>query len=313
VTLTPPAGASPGRASDAAPAYYFVKGYTLTTYDPKSKSASQPAAPAEETPRPKAVVTGVDLEGNRLLLNSTKGFAKGDHVRGEWPGKFPVDNCMIFYGFYGLGQFEDCRKFPPGAVGVHVDSSCLRWARGAIGRGITATWGVVTEPLSSGIPYGHLLLAGLAQGYDWAESSYAATRLSQRWAGVCLGDPLYAPFRSQERIDKTPPAIGPVSTKADKKGTLVTARLVGENDDELADVALFRLEYGPTDKYGKTVEYFDWPDPADGKNVKGRRFGYSRHFAATLTDLPKGGVVHYRLTARDPAGLTSSRTGTFRP
>jgi len=314
VTLTPPRKSTRAQP-DAPAAYYFIKGWKLTTYTPKPRkpATTQPAAPTDDKPRPVATITGLDLEKNRLLLSSTKGFAGGDKVRSEWPGTFPADNCVLFYGFYGLGQFEDCRKFPPGAMGVHVDSSCLRWARGAINRGITTTWGVVTEPLSAGIPYGHLLLAGLTQGYDWAESTYAATRLSQRWAGVCLGDPLYAPFRSLERVDKTAPVIGPLTTEAGKKRTIVTARLAGESEDELVDVALFKLEYGPTKAYGKTIAFFDWPDPADGKNVKGRRFGYSRHFKATLADLPKGKPVHYRLTARDPAGLKTSKTGTFTP
>ena len=315
ITLTPPRKTARTQP-DAPAAFYFVKGWKLTTYTSKPKSTTtQPAAPAPapETPRPVATITGVDMENNRLILSSTKGFAGGDKVRSEWPGTFPADNCVFFYGFYGLGQFEDCRKFPPGAMGVHVDSSCLRWARGAIDRGITTTWGVVTEPLSAGIPYGHLLLAGLTQGYDWGESTYAATRLSQRWAGVCLGDPLYAPFRSLERVDKAAPVIGPVTAKANRKGTIITAALAGESEDELVDVALFKLEYGPTGRYGKAVDFFDWPNPADGKNVKGRRFGYSRHFKAALADLSKGKPVHYRLTARDPAGLKSMRTGTFTP
>jgi len=62
------------------------------------------------------------------------------------------------------------------------------------------------------------------------------------------------------------------------------------------------------------VEFFDWPEPQKGRNVKGRRFGYSRHFQATLKGLKKGAAYHYRLTARDPAGNeTRTQDATFRP
>jgi len=51
-----------------------------------------------------------------------------------------------------------------------------------------------------------------------------------------------------------------------------------------------------------------------GRPVKGRRFGYSRHFRWTLKGLKKGRTYHYRLIARDPAGnVTRSPDAVFVP
>ncbi len=324
ITLSPPSQA--GRVRDVPGAYYFPAGWKVTRCVPAPKqpgsapasapSATAPARPAASAPAdpaPSATIVGFDFRNNQLVVDSAEGFAAGDRIQAVWPGEFPTDRCMIFYGFYGLGAFEDVRRFPPGAVGVHVDSSCMRWAQGASGRGITATFGVTAEPLSAGIPYGHLLIPALARGCDWAEAVHNATALAQRWAGVCLGDPLYAPFRSRRRPDKSPPVIGKVAAEAARGTVAFTAELGGRSDDEQADVALFRLEYGPTKAYGKTVEFFDWPEPANGRSVKGRRFGYSRHFRWEIRDLAKGRECHYRLTARDPAGLVDVREGTFVP
>ena len=312
-----------GGASDVATVLYFPSGCKVACYKPappKPKPAATQAAtapasrPAPPEPVASATVTGIDAADNRLLLDSTKGFRPGYTVQYVWEGSFPTRDCFLFYGFYGLGQFEDVRLFPPGAIGVHVDSSCMRWARGAISRGIGATFGVTNEPLSIGIPHGHLMLLALGGGYDWAESAYGSLRLAQRWTGVVFGDPLYAPFRSRQLRDTSPPALGPVTVKTSGDTATVTAELVDRTDDEKADVALFRLDYGPTAEYGQAVDFHDWPEPDSGKSVKGRRFGYSRHFRWTIRGLQRGHPVHYRLTARDPAGLeTRSPDATFTP
>ena len=288
-------------ADDVPGVYYFPPGGRLVALA-KDTPASNPAtAPAKAA----AVVIGTEVNKNRLLLDNTRNFAPGDTVAWVWPGRFPADDVFLFYGFYGLNTYEDVVKWPPGAVGVHVDSCCMTWARGAVHRGIAATFGVTTEPLSAGIPYGDQVLLALANGYDWAEASFGGLRLGQRWAGVVLGDPLYAPFRSLMLPDKTAPVLGPIDVRVAGGKATLSASLAGANDDELADVALFRLEYGPTASYGKTVEFYDWPSPEKSRDVPGRRFGYSRHFRTVLTDLGAA-PVHYRLTARDPAGHQTS-------
>ncbi len=265
--------------------------------------------------RAQARIVGADVGKNRLLLDSTAGFEAGQRISTVWGGAYPADDCFIFYGFYGLGQYEDVFRFPPGAMGIHVDSSCMNWARGAIGRGIAGTFGVTVEPLSAGIPYGDLLLLALGAGYPWADAVYGSLLLGQRWAGVTFGDPIYAPFQSQQLVDRTPPVLKPITIiRASGTDIIIRAELASGSADEAADVALFKLEYGATTDYGQTIDFYDWPQPEKSKGVAGRRFGYSRRIVKRLTGLEKGQTYHYRVTARDPAGLeTRSEDGTFRP
>jgi len=320
------------RGRDAATVLYFPPGCTVGCFEPPPKppkprpaatgpagSQTRPAKPPPAPAPPKllatAKVVGFDEADNRLLLDSTAGFQAGCTVRYVWPGEFPARRCFLFYGFYGLGRYEDVFQFLPGAIGVHVDSSCMRWAHGAVGRGIAATFGVTAEPLSAGIPYGDGMLVALAAGAGWAEAAYGSLRLAQRWTGVVFGDPLYAPFRSQLLADKTPPVLGKAQARADGRGAVtITAALAGRTADERADVALFRVDFGRSKRYGQRVDFFDWPQPQTGRGVRGRRFGYSRHFRHTLKGLEKGATYHYRLVARDPAGQEAATPdATFIP
>ena len=130
---------------------------------------------------------------------------------------------------------------------------------------------------------------------------------------MVFGDPLYAPFRSLELVDRTPPVLGRPDVHVGAGTATVSVSLAGQSPDELADVALFKLDYGPTDRYGQTVEFTDWVQPNDSALIRSRRFGYSRHFRWTLKGLQRGRTYHYRLTARDPAGLEATTAdGTFR-
>jgi len=282
------------RGRDVPPALYFPPGCKVTN--------------GQAT----AAVIGHDVDGNRLRVDSTVGFAPGQTIRHVWPGEFPARDCFFFYGFYGLGRYEDVFQFPPGALGIHVDSCCMTWARRAMRRGIAATFGVTSEPLSAGVPYGDQVLLALATGYDWAEAAYGGLRLAQRWTGVVFGDPLYAPFRSGQREDRTPPVLTRPKARVYGDVVVITAELAGATADELADVAQFKLEFGRTKDYGQSVDFFDWPEPKDSKFSYKRRFGYSRNFRWRRKGLDKG-TYHFRLIARDPAGLeTASPDLTFR-
>ncbi len=252
-----------------------------------------------------ATVIGHDADRNRLRVDSARGFAPGQTIRYVWPGEFPARDCFIFYGFYGLGHYEDVFQFPPGALGIHVDSCCMTWARRAMRRGIAATFGVSSEPLSAGIPYGDQVLLALSSGYDWAEAAYGGLRLGQRWTGVVFGDPVYAPFRSLQREDRTPPVLTRPKARVYGDVVVITAELAGATADELADVAQFKLEFGRTKDYGQTLDFFDWPEPKNSKFLYSRRFGYSRNFRWRQKGLDKG-TYHFRLIARDPAGLETA-------
>ncbi len=284
----------------AAP--YFCPGWKLRVKGKEGEGA------------PEAVVKEVRPAANQLVLSSAKGFEAGSEIVSEWAGQYPSTDCFYFFGFYGLGRYEDVFAFPPGAIGIHVDSSCMRWAHGSLGRGIAGTYGVVNEPFSAGIPYGDLVLAGLVRGRSLGEAMSGAILFPQRWAGVIFGDPLYAPFRAAKAADATPPVIARTAAESGKTGVSIRAELGGKTVDELADVALFRVEYGADANYGQALDYYDWPEPENPGKVKGRNYtGYSRHFSRVLTGLEKGKTYHYRVMARDPAGnSTTGEDATFK-
>ena len=90
---------------------------------------------------------------NTLKLSTVDGFRPGDTVRWRQPTGFPLTDVVFYYGYYGLAQYHDVYQFRVGAVGSHMDSGSVVWARAAIRRGITATAGAVTEPASAGVPF----------------------------------------------------------------------------------------------------------------------------------------------------------------
>ena len=254
----------------------------------------------------KAKILAVDVEGNRLKLSTTEGMAAGAEVVSVWPGKYPATDCFFFFGFYGLGKYEDVFAFPPGALGIHVDSACRKWATRAMERGISATYGVY----SAGIPYGHVALASLARGNDLAESFTSAIMLGQRWAGIIYGDPLYAPFRGEKRRDRTRPVVVDVTAVPENGGVRVSARLGGRSPDQLADVALYRVEFGEGRRLNRASDFYEWPRPEDPGKVEGRRYsGYARQLSRLITGLEPGRRYRFRVVARDPAANESrSRT-----
>jgi len=262
----------------------------------------------------KATVLALDLPRNALRLSSVEGFKPGNTITWQSPGAFPITDCFFYYGYYGLGQRWDCYRFLPGAIGIHVDSSCMTWARHQLSRGLSVAFGVVTEPYSAGIPYMNCGWVGIATGHDVCESLYAGLYANTRWAGVLFADPLYAPFRSLGLRDTTRPVIRRVKAERGRAGELVvTAELDDRTPDQRADIALFKIDYGPTAKCGRTVPYFDWPEPGKTGRVTGRRYGYTRRFRHTIAGLQANTTYRLRVTARDPYGnVATSRTMTVR-
>jgi hypothetical protein len=262
----------------------------------------------------RATIRAVRARDNGLEVSSTDGFRAGDEVVSVWPGEFPAKDCFFFFGFYGLGRYEDVFAFPPGAMGIHVDSACMTWARGAMTRGAAATYGVVVEPFSAGVPYGHAVLTALVRGNDWAEATGGAVVLGQRWAGIAFGDPLYAPFRGAKLPDAAAPVLGEIAARPEKDGVRITVSLGGTSAEELADVALFRVEWGPDADCGRKLDFIEWPEPGNPSlAAKGRDYsGYARRGSRLITGLEKGQSYHFRVVARDPAGHeTASPTDKF--
>lgn len=115
------------------------------------------------------------------------------------------DAPALYFGWYSqtvVGPFapEDFR-FPPGAVALHIYSysaSTLRdprrsWVAALVARGVTATFGNVSEPFLQFTHQPQLVLRALARGDTLGDAAaYAIPYFS--WMGVVIGDPLYRPF-----------------------------------------------------------------------------------------------------------------------
>ena len=93
----------------------------------------------------------------------------------------------------------------------------------------------------------------------------------------------------------------------------ITAHLGGKTADELAEVALFAVEYGPTMRYGKRLDFYDWPEPGNPKLLAKRDYSvYSRFCSRVIRGLSKGKRYYFRVIARDLAGNeTRGRRGRF--
>ena len=123
---------------------------------------------------------------------------------GTDPSPSWCDDALYYAGWYSYYNYNDAFAWTVGAVGGHLDScsACslrdgLTWSSGALERGITATFGAVSEPYVAGMPEYDQLFLYLLQGADFAEAGYEATQLS-RWMMVWVGDPLYRPYPTAE-------------------------------------------------------------------------------------------------------------------
>ena len=249
----------------------------------------------------------VAVTSDRTLVVSTVArLNPGETLTWRQAAAFPLTDVMFYYGYYGLGQYHDVYQFPVGAVGSHMDSASVVWARAAMRRGITATAGAVTEPSSAGLPFMLSAFAALTSGHDVAEAFYSAIPFNTRWNTVIFGDPLYAPFRSQgKRPDETPPEIEPLTltplrAPGGGRSVRVGARLAAATPEQADDIALWQVEYGLTPEYGSVVPYVEWPDPGDPRLSERRRYWYTRRFTYELAGLLPGRDYHVRVSARDP-------------
>jgi len=123
------------------------------------------------------------------------------------PSGYPVTDACVYYGWYAgavNGPFAETGfRFRPGAVAVHLHSfsaSTLRdpyigWCGPIIERGAAATLGNVYEPYLTLTARLDTFQQRLMAGYTLAESASMATRAIS-WMSVCIGDPLYRPYRA---------------------------------------------------------------------------------------------------------------------
>jgi len=296
--IDPPHGIALATNCDPAPAVYFPAGEAV-----------------ESSSRARADVVALTSE-KTLTLSSVAGFRPGDTLTWRQPTTFPLTDVLFYYGYYGLARYYDVYQFRVGAVGSHMDSESIVWARAAMRRGITATAGAVNEPSSAGLPFMSSAFAALSTGHDVAEAFYSAIPLNARWNTVIFGDPLYAPFRNRaKRPDDAPPVIErlvllPLRSPGGGRHAIVRAQLASATPEQADDVALWQVEYGLTTEYGSVVPYVEWPDPADSTFNDRRRYFYTRRFTTELTNLLPDREYHVRVSARDPFGNVGMVTGT---
>lgn len=150
--------------------------------------------------------------GDRWLEETAKQLAEldfdGDVERagGSMPPWARMDAPVLYFGWYAgevNGPFAQAGfVFPAGAVALHIHSfsadtvrSATRgWVGPLVARGVTATFGNVTEPYLEFTHQPQLLIKSLARG-DRLGDAAAYSVNAYSWQAMMIGDPLYRPFK----------------------------------------------------------------------------------------------------------------------
>ncbi len=119
---------------------------------------------------------------------------------GTAPAPLEAPDALYYAGWYSFGNYNDVFTWNVGAIGGHLDScsACnIRterdWSAMALRRGITATFGAVSEPYVAGMPEYDQFFKYLTEGATFGEAAYEST-VAGVWMMVWLGDPLYRPY-----------------------------------------------------------------------------------------------------------------------
>lgn len=174
-------------------------------------------------------IGGPHAAGDRWLEETAKQLAElgfdGDVDRA--PGTLPewarFDAPVFYFGWYAgsvNGPFvRPGFVFPPGAIALHiysysadtVQSPLRNWVGPLVARGVTATFGNVTEPYLEFTHEPQLILQALARGDTLGDAAAYAVPVYS-WQSLVIGDPLYRPFKVsfeqqwRER-DRLPPTL----------------------------------------------------------------------------------------------------------
>lgn len=145
------------------------------------------------------------LEETAKLLGELDFDTDVDRAGGTMPSWARLDRPVLYFGWYAgelNGPFaREGFAFPPGAVALHIHSFSADTVRSAkagwvgplVARGVTATFGNVTEPYLELTHQPQLILKSLARGDRLGDAAaYAVPAYS--WQAMMIGDPLYRPF-----------------------------------------------------------------------------------------------------------------------
>ena len=122
---------------------------------------------------------------------------------GTEPAPVECPDALYYAGWYSYYNYNDAFTWAPGAIGGHLDSCSAcdiraggvdgTWAAGALTRGITATFGAVSEPYVAGMPEYDQFFRYLTEGASYGEAAAESTVVGL-WMMVWVGDPLYRPY-----------------------------------------------------------------------------------------------------------------------
>jgi len=125
------------------------------------------------------------------------------------PGLFPAGaglSAALYVGWYSLGKYVDAFIWQRGAVAYHVASAeCVTlhrtqaevWCKRLLEKGVAATLGPVAEPYLQSFPPPEEFFPLLLSGTLPLLEVYYRTIPHLSWRQVCVGDPLYTPFRQR--------------------------------------------------------------------------------------------------------------------
>ena len=127
-----------------------------------------------------------------------------DNRQAMYSASYPMTGAALYFGWYAenvAGPFTQAHfHFQPGAVACHIHSFSatsvrdpFRWWVGPLlDKGAAAVLGNVYEPYLSLTTHLDLFADRLSEGYNLAESAYAA-QPGLSWMNTVVGDPLYRP------------------------------------------------------------------------------------------------------------------------
>ncbi|NCA82824.1 MAG: hypothetical protein EOM72_08780, partial [Opitutae bacterium] len=261
------------------------------------------------------------LTNGTLRVNSTTGFSVDQRVALVRPVTYPLADVFWHSSYYQYMYYSDIMQWPVGAVSIQHESGTVGHFRSldhsnygtrALWRGLTAVAGPVSEPYYNCVPNADLMFSSLVQGFTWAEAAGQAYRSSkglQRWMNMAVGDPLYAPFRGlwegTVQEDSTAPVFASIAVETNgcaPDQVVIRAELAAGDDDEAADVAMFKIAYGlDGGLMSNVVDYVAWEDPDCIQFDFSRRYGYSRRLSEQLKGLAAG-AYNCQVWAKDPYG-----------
>jgi len=119
-------------------------------------------------------------------------------------------DAAIYCGWYSLKNYIDCFDFVDGAIGYHIasweaidihDANSGQWCPSMLVDGVTATLGAVSEPYLHSFPNPAEFFFELFEGGCLVEAYYH-TKPFNSWQFILIGDPLYRPFKAEEKVYK---------------------------------------------------------------------------------------------------------------